>query len=74
MNWPATSVVKPEVDVALLGYDILDEVCTAVESVGCIKEEDSVCCLCEGEDRGPEIDICCLDESEALRSACFLEF
>jgi len=68
-------VVKPEVDVALLGYDILDdEVCAAVESVGCLKEEDSACCLCEGEDRGPETDICCLDESEALRSACFLIF
>jgi hypothetical protein len=68
-------VVKPEVDVALLRYDILDdEVCAAVESVGCLKEEDSACSLCEGEDRGPETDICCLDESEALRSACFLEF
>jgi len=68
-------VVKPEVDVALLGYDILDdEVCAAVESVGCLKEEDSVRCLCEGGHRGPETAICCLDESEALCSACFLEF
>ena len=66
--------MKPEVDVALLGYDTLDdEVCAALESVGCFEEEDSVRCLCEGEDRGPKTDISCLDESEALRSVCFLE-
>jgi hypothetical protein len=39
--------VEPDIDVAWLGYDILDgDVCAAVESVGCLEENDSVRCLC----------------------------
>jgi hypothetical protein len=64
-----------DVDIAWLGYDIPDDdVCAAVELVRCLDENDSVRCLCGGEDRGPGLDVCCLDESELLFSECPLEF
>jgi hypothetical protein len=68
-------VVEPDVNVAWLGYDILDDdVCVAVESAGCLEENDPARCFCGGEDRGPRLDVCCLDESEVLFSECLLEF
>ena len=62
-------VLWPDIDVVWLGYDTLDEdVRAAVDSVGYIEDEDSVCGLCEGGERGTEEDVFCFDACDDLSS------